>query len=199
VSEAEASAVVPRVATVIPGMEIGPQRFAAGREFTDFLATVQVYADFWRSVYAHARVSDVAVTRLAAVSGAWHLLVLTEDWCPDSLSTLPVVARLTEHVGHVDLRILGRDVNPDLMDAHLTNRTRSIPVIMVLDAQYREWAWWGPRPEPLQAWFLAEGRFLPKVDRYREMRRWYARDHGATAIDELVALVEASAKATSGT
>lgn len=49
--------------------------------------------------------------------------------------------------------------------------------------------WWGPRPAVLQAWFEAVGRQLPPEERYRELRRWYARDRGAAIAREIVDLV----------
>jgi hypothetical protein len=97
-----------------------------------------------------------------------------------------VVARLTEAAGW-DLRVLTRDDNPDLMDAHLTNgRSRSIPVVIVYDERLREIGWWGPRPGEIQAWVLGEGLAMPSPERYKVVRGWYARDRGRTTLSELL-------------
>ena len=61
---------------------------------------------------------------------------------------------------------------------------------MVLDDDFRERGWWGPRPRELQDWVLTEGLALPSAERYREIRRWYARDGGRTTLEEVVALLE---------
>jgi hypothetical protein len=168
------------------------ERFSAARTFPDFLSRAVANADLWRAVYAHARVDDAPLARAASLGGPWHLLVLVEDWCGDAVNTLPVLGRLAEHAPNIDLRVLGRDTNLDLMDAHLTNGSRSIPVVMILDAMYRERAWWGPRPAELQAWVMGQGRTMTKEDRYREVRRWYARDHGATTVNEVLTLIAAA-------
>jgi hypothetical protein len=168
------------------------ERYSAGQTFPDFLTHAVANAELWRAVYAHARIEDAARARAASLGGPWHLLVLVEDWCGDAVNTLPVLGRLVEQVPTIDLRTLGRDANLDLMDAHLTHGSRSIPVVMILDATYRERAWWGPRPSALQAWVMGEGRTMTKEDRYREVRRWYARDHGATTIDEILGLIAAA-------
>jgi hypothetical protein len=42
---------------------------------------------------------------------------------------------------------------------------------------------------------LGPGQQLDKEARYREVRTWYARDHGRTTLDEVVALLERSATA----
>jgi hypothetical protein len=75
------------------------------------------------------------------------------------------------------------------MDAHLTNGTRSIPVVMVLDEDFREVAWWGPRPAALQRWFLRDLKSLPKAERVRELRGWYARDRGRATLREILDLI----------
>jgi hypothetical protein len=187
---------------IVSGANAGTlqERYSAAQTFPDFLSHAVANADLWRAVYAHAHVQDAALTRAAALGGPWHLLVLVEDWCGDAVNTLPVLGRLAEQVPTIDLRTLGRDANLDLMDAHLTHGSRSIPVVMILDANYRERAWWGPRPAVLQAWVMGEGRTMAKEDRYREVRRWYARDHGATTVDEILNLIAGTLTGTpSGT
>jgi hypothetical protein len=165
------------------------ERFDGGQTFADFAASVQKNADLWKGVYALVRMSDEIVARAAAL-GTWHLLVMAEDWCGDAVNTVPVLQRLTERAPNLDLRIISRDGNPDLMDAHLTGTSRSIPVVIMLDANYEERAWWGPRPTEIQAWVRSEGMALPKDERYKHIRAWYARDHGATTLDEVVSAME---------
>lgn len=170
--------------------ELNRERFATGLSFAEFLAAARANVELWRAVYARARVSDEAAARLMATQRQWHLLVLAEDWCGDAVNSVPVMARLAEKVHNLDLRILARDANLDLMDAHLTGGARSIPIAIVLDADYREQGAWGPRPAALQAWVVTEGRLLDKTARYREVRRWYAQDHGVSTVEEIVAVIE---------
>lgn len=177
---------------------ITAQRYAAAQSFADFLATVVKNADLWRGVAARARVPDEIVRHVASLGGRWHLLVLSEDWCGDAVNTVPVVAKLAELAPNLDLRILARDQNPDIMDAHLTGTSRSIPVVIVLDDELRERGWWGPRPTELQRWVLGPGQALEKSERYRETRRWYARDGGATTLAEVVAVLDRAAGRPSG-
>ena len=92
------------------------------------------------------------------------------------------------------MRILLRDENLDLMDTHLTaGESRSIPVVMVLDEDFVERGWWGPRPGPLQAWVVEEGLAMESEDRYREARKYYARDKGRTTLRELLGLMSEAA------
>jgi hypothetical protein len=141
---------------------------------------------------ARADVPADVVRDVESLGRHWHLLVLVEDWCGDAINTLPVLAALAKRATNIDLRILSRETNADLMDAHLTGTSRSIPIVMLLDAHHVERAWWGPRPAPLQGWVIRAGRALTKEDRYREVRRWYARDRGTTTLAELVAVLRSA-------
>lgn len=162
------------------------ERFDAAPTFREYLGGVEKNADLWRGVHERVRLPAEIVEAARGVPGTWRLVVLSEDWCGDAVNTVPVVARLAEAAGW-DLRVLSRDDNPDLMDAHLTNgRSRSIPVVIVYDGDWREVGWWGPRPSEIQAWVRDEGLAMPSPDRYKVVRRWYAKDRGRTTMEELL-------------
>lgn len=168
------------------------ERYESGATTEQFIAGAASSQELWRSVYARASVPEELAERARRLP-ARHLLVLAADWCGDAVNTVPVLARLAQAVPGLDLRILGRDANPDLMDAHLSAGARAIPVVMVLDEEFHELGWWGSRPEPLQAWVRTEGQALDRAARYREARRWYARDRGRTTLEEVIGLIEQSA------
>ena len=171
------------------------ERFRRAATFEALLGSVQKNVELWAAMWRHARVDEEYVRRVSALPGHWHLLVLSEDWCGDAVNTVPIVARLAERCPNVDLRVLARDENPDIMDAHLTGTSRSIPVIIVLDGAFEERGWWGPRPTVLQHWVSGQGQLLEKSARYREARTWYARDRGRTTLEEVVSIMERAAQA----
>ena len=168
---------------------MNPERFDNAPTFPEYLGTVRKNRDLWHALYDRVRLPEDVTAAARGVPGPLKLLALTEDWCGDAVNTLPVVARLAEEVGW-DMRLLGRDENDDLMRSHLTDgRSRSIPVVIVYDADFEEVGWWGPRPRELQRWVLEKGLALESGERYRIVRRWYARDGGRTALRELVDLI----------
>jgi len=168
--------------------------FETAATLGEFVAAARENVELWTSMTARARVPEDLVERARLVPGRRHLLVLLEDWCGDGVNTVPAIAALAAAVPGLELRVVPRDEHPALMDAHLTNGTRSIPVVIVLDEHFRELGWWGPRPAALQQWVLSEeGQALDKPERYREVRRWYARDRARTTIEEVVALLERTA------
>ena len=156
-----------------------------------FLATAEQHVDLWAGLYTRFKVPAETLARAEAAGGPWRLLVLSEDWCGDASNTVPVIARLAEAAANLDLRILARDENLDLMDAHLTTGSRGIPVVILLDAHGVEHGWWGPRPADLQRWVMTEGKLIEDHDaKYLRVRTWYARDRGQTTLDELLRLLE---------
>ena len=165
---------------------IEPARYDAAPRFPEYLGSVTQHAELWQGMYRTAVIPPEVVDRLRAISGDMRLLVLSEDWCSDCFSAVPLIARLADAAG-VEMRVLARDANPDLMDGHLTSGTRSIPVVMVLDSEYHVRAWWGPRPAALQRWYRNEP---PSPARSRKKRAWYARDRGRTTMGELLETVE---------
>ena len=177
----------------VPPPAILRDRFLGGQELEDMLASAAKNAELWAAVWRRAAVPAEFVDRVNALGGAWHLLVLSADWCGDAVNTLPAIARLAELTSNTDLRILDRDTNLDLMDAHLTGKSRSIPAVIVLDADYVERGWWGPRPAALQSWVMSEGQALEKTERYKHVRGWYARDRALTTLAEIVTLMERAA------
>ena len=85
-----------------------------------------------------------------------------------------------------------RDENLEVMDQYLTDGGRSIPKLIVLDAdQLTTLGTWGPRPEPMQK-LVMENRETKAKD-YGElneiMHLWYARDRGITLQSEILAIL----------
>lgn len=167
------------------------ERFRQGATFAELLARPKDNAEMWEAIYRRAAVPDDARARTARLRSTWHLLVINEDWCGDSVNILPYIARLEEASPRIEMRIIARDSNRDIMDAHLTGMARSIPIVIVYDDAFVEKGWWGPRPGPLQEWVVTAGLALPKPERYRHIRTWYARDRGATLVSEILSIIEA--------
>jgi thioredoxin family protein len=165
-------------------------RYCEGETFAEFLVRPIKDHDLWVALHKRVTIPIEISARVEALGGHWHLLVLSEDWCGDSVNIVPIVAKLAESVSNMDMRILARDENLDIMDTHLTGTSRSIPIVILLNQKYLECGWWGPRPRELQKWVMEKGMKLPKDERYREVRTFYARDHGLTTMRELVEMLE---------
>lgn len=115
-----------------------------------------------------------------------RLLVIAADWCGDAVNTIPALHNWAVATG-TELRVIDRDTWPTVMDHYLTGTSRAIPIVIVLDRDLHEIGHWGPRPAELQAWDVAHRLTMEKAARYKENRRWYAKDRGETTIREVVA------------
>src|SRR5688500_9566819 len=98
--------------------------------FEDFVTACKAeHCGLWQGMYklaripAWAREAELARTRR-------KLLVIVEDWCGDASTTVPIVAKFAESVPELELRLIQRDVHPEVMDQYLTNGSRSIPIVI---------------------------------------------------------------------
>lgn len=165
-----------------------------GFTWDDYLnGEVRKLEDLWRGVYARAVVPEWALERARETAGEWRMLVISEDWCGDASNTVPVMARMAEVLPAVQMRVVKRDENPELMDAFLTGGSRSIPMAIVLRPDWTVAGTWGPRPAELQEFVLREKKagVRPVDDIYREVRRWYAKDRGESTLRALLDIMAA--------
>lgn len=160
--------------------------------YGEFVAASTEHRGLWEGVYRIAILPEW--TRgLDASAAPRRLLVLAEDWCGDASNTVPIVARLAEQVPGLELRVLRRDEHSEVMDKYLTNGARSIPIVIALDADFRELGHWGPRPHVLQDWVMANKERIAKAELYPQVRRWYARDRGESTLREVLEAARGSA------
>jgi hypothetical protein len=154
---------------------------------------VKQHEEMWRGVYAKSVVPEWALERGREIGEEWRLLVISEDWCGDAFNTVPVMARLAEVLPTVQIRIVKRDENLELMDAFLTSGSRSIPLVIVLRPDFSVAGRWGPRPPELQEFVLTEKKagLRPVDEIYRDVRRWYARDRGESTLRQLLDVMAA--------
>jgi thiol-disulfide isomerase/thioredoxin len=78
-----------------------------------------------------------------------HFLTITEDWCGDAMMINPIIRKLAE-AANLDMRVALRDADTDLIDRHLTNGGRAIPMILILNDQGELIGKWGPRAPEVQ-------------------------------------------------
>lgn len=119
-------------------------------------------------------------------------MVLTEDWCGDSAQNLPYFNKYAALNINIDLRILERDKNLEIIDEYLTNgKSRSIPKIVAFNKNGDELFIWGPRPkeaEDLLYKLKAEG--LQKDEYVEKLHLWYGRNRGKALESEFIEILK---------
>lgn len=133
---------------------------------------------------------------LNAIKDLQYWVVLTETWCGDAAHNIPVMLKLAELNGTIRLRFLFRDENLEIMNAYLTNGTRSIPKLIALNRNLNELFNWGPRPHVIQERFYELKKSGVPHDEYIiEIHNWYNSNAGAETEKEIVGLLNISASA----
>jgi hypothetical protein len=118
-------------------------------------------------------------------------MVITETWCGDSAQNLPIIAKAAELNDKIDLRILLRDSNTDIIDHYLTNGTsRSIPILVAFDLYGNEIFKWGPRPDTAKTLVtnLKHDGFS-KEEFNQQLHLWYGRNRGKELESELLQIL----------
>lgn len=98
--------------------------------------------------------ANIARTRI--MPGDWaafgqepcRILVITEDWCPDSVQFVPMVIALAQRVPTIEVRIVRRSDYPDLSARYRRpDGSQAIPTFVLLDSDLQELGVLIERPE----------------------------------------------------
>ena len=120
------------------------------------------------------------------------LKIITEPWCGDAAQIVPALAGLAELSEKIETQIVLRDENEELMNQHLTNGGKAIPVAIIINAKNNETlGHWGPRPVVAQQMVMdykaKPENERPKFDDFvQEMQQWYNKDKTASIQNEVI-------------
>ncbi len=140
----------------------------------------------------HFQPSEELIELVKRIDEPQLWMVMTESWCGDSAQNLPIIAKAAELNDKIDLRILLRDYNTDIIDHYLTNGTRrSIPILVAFDVDGNELFKWGPRPDTAKTLVknLTHDGFS-KEEFNQQLHLWYGRNRGKELEGELVQLLK---------
>lgn len=139
------------------------------------------------------KISEELAASLSQITKKMTWLVITEGWCGDAAQQLPYLNKIAVLNDKIDLKLILRDENPEIMDQFLTNGSRSIPKVIFIDDENNEvLAEWGPRPKLIQDQFLAK-KNDPTYDQSKlkeEIHFFYAKDKGASLQAEINELIK---------
>ena len=136
--------------------------FEKGMTFENYVDTMKVHKENLLSVYEGFNLPDSDSIHWDNVSEKkLRAVVLTEDWCGDAMVNVPILMKIAE-AAQIDVRLLPRDQNLELMDQYLTNGTsRAIPIFVFIDEDGKEAAVWGPRAPKVQEFVDAVRADMP--------------------------------------
>jgi hypothetical protein len=73
-----------------------------------------------KRIYSTTKLREDLVKALQNISQAQTWLILSESWCGDAAQCIPALQLMAEAAPNLDVRILLRDKNLDVMDKYLT-------------------------------------------------------------------------------
>lgn len=120
-------------------------------------------------------------------------LIISEGWCGDAAQILPIINKMALISNKIDFKIVLRDDNEVLMNNFLTNGSKSIPILILLEKDtLKVINHFGPRPKPA----------IDLVKNYKEkfglidetiktdLQKWYLQDKGVSTQQEIIGLLK---------
>ncbi len=135
--------------------------------------------------------SAMLLEKIKQIPDKIYWLTLTEHWCGDAAQVIPAlhtIAQLSD--GKIEMKLVYRDQNDELMNEYLTNGTRSIPKIIQLNEAYKVLGTWGPRPAEAQQLVLTLKANPETAPTYSNaLHLWYAKDKQRSIEKEISTLL----------
>lgn len=145
-------------------------------------------------LYRKTNISGNLSEKLKAINGKWKWYVIVEGWCGDGAQNLPVLAKIADQTDNIELSIILRDENPEIMDNYLTNGGRAIPKLICFDKESGEKiGTWGPRPENIAKMvreLKSKEPEIPHDEFAKQLHLWYAKDKAQSLINEMKTLID---------
>jgi len=123
-----------------------------------------------------------------------HVFCISQDWVLDCQRNVPVVAKLVDLCPEVDMHILERDANPDVMEQFLTDGRKRVPVFVFYDSAFRELCRWSGRPTTAQALYDAGKDTMERNELLDRIAEWYELNKGRDLIREVRDMLEKAFK-----
>jgi hypothetical protein len=121
-------------------MEMTKERFLKGMTPPEHLARMKVNRDRFVEVMLAVAIPPEHREYFAGLTSPLRVAVVTEDWCGDHVSTVPVLYRLAKESGKLDVRVFMRDESWDLADAFLPpHRRDTVPVFAFFTGGDMRW------------------------------------------------------------
>jgi thiol-disulfide isomerase/thioredoxin len=136
--------------------------------------------------------SEETATKTQRIQKDFTWLVLTESWCGDAAQTLPVINKFAEINPKIDLKVVSRDENEDLMNQFLTNGSKSIPKLIVIEKETKKvLSSWGPRSKVAAKLVIDYKEKHGKLDEEfkKDLQYWYNDDKGKSIENDLVEFI----------
>lgn len=139
------------------------------------------------------QISEEIIQKLKSLKSEYIWVVISEGWCGDAAQLLPIINKMAVESGKIDLRIVLRDENEELMKLFLTNKKQAIPILIVVDKETGSVLGnWGPRPKAAANLVADYKKEFGVIDETLKtnLQLWYLHDKGISTQDEIINLMQ---------
>lgn len=124
------------------------------------------------------------------IAAKQNWIVITEPWCGDAAHLVPVLYLMSELNDNIQFAVQLRDDDSEI-EKYLTNGTKSIPILIVRDANGNDLFHWGPRSKRATELFDKLKEQNTSFDDVKiALQDFYNKDKGKGVQDEVVELLK---------
>lgn len=137
-------------------------------------------------------ISETNIQKLKSLNKRYIWLVLAEGWCTDSAQILPVLNKMAEESGIIELKIALPEENEELMRLIQVDGISSIPKLIVVDKETGAvYGTWGSRPKKADDLIKEYKAKNGKIDEAAnaDLLMFYIHDKGISVQEELISLM----------
>ena len=117
-------------------MPMTNEQFLEGITPEEHLARMKINAERFTQVLSAVEIPKEDVEYFKGLPSPLRVAVFTEDWCGDHVSTTPVLYRLAQESGNLEVRVFMRDQNLEMANSLLAeNRWGTVPVFVFFDPE----------------------------------------------------------------
>lgn len=161
---------------------MNPIRWHKGLTLDQFVAGMRTLQEDTIERLSRIRLSAEDKKTFSKLNFPIKIMVLTEDWCGDSLMNLPILAKIVESCPGMEMRIFRSTENPDFRAYYQDIGIRAIPIFSFFDVSFNEIGTWVERPQLahqlMEVWTSAHPQFeqirkstlLTKEERKEQLR-----------------------------
>ncbi|MDI1306132.1 MAG: thioredoxin family protein [bacterium] len=140
------------------------------------------------------RIPDENILKIKNLKREYVWLVISEGWCGDAAQILPVLNQMTiASEDKIEMKIVLRDENEELMKLFLTNKKKAIPKLIIIDRETGSVLdSWGPRPKGATDLINDYKKKFGIIDEKvkTELQLWYLKDKGLSTQQEIINLMQ---------
>ena len=157
-------------------------------DYVNYVKMNQARMNRWKK---RGKIAPELVEMIKNIDQPQNWLLITEPWCGDAAHSHPFIGKLAELNSNITLTVQNRDAADSEIDQYLTNGGKSIPILVVRDADGNDLFHWGPRPKEAQAMVMSQktNTVMSDDDKKQEIQKWYNKDKGQNILEDLTRLL----------